>query len=384
MANTDLTNGLSFIYQTLSAHDRPLRLILDDTRDGGGLLLPQQVAGHEAVCGGFEFRNMILAARRLAALITMIRDYDEDETVSIVAHSQGCLVSLLAQAFLLDPRMQKDQPGARPADTLVLCNPPYSLIDKLSTTAALVDGYSGADAQMTAPEDRYRFISGGQTLNARLTTLVNIVKGVHAQKHRAPEFAELADTKKHFGAVGPKWTAAADRDNRGKVYLYFSPEDMTVAFAGVEGIGWQGVPDVQRGHRLEERHISARPGFKDSIAQKARTVRMPVPVIRRPLSELGDGFFQRVFTLKRRPDFRNGSVVMVGQAPPGLYAAGCRRGRSGAHRRQRLLHKQSRATPAFALPRRRTARCNRRRADTVGTAPHHRRSAAEACPCQHG
>lgn len=42
---------------------------------------------------------------------------------------------------------------------------------------------------------------------------------------------------------------------------------------------------------------------------------MPVPVIRRPLSELGAGFFQRVFTLKRRPDFRNGSIFMVGQAP---------------------------------------------------------------------
>jgi len=258
---------------------------------------------------------MILAARRLAALISMIRDYDDNETVSIVAHSQGCLVSLLAQAFLLDPNMQKDQPGARPADTLILCNPPYSLIDKSPVTAALVDGHSGTDPQMTAKGDRYRFISGGQTLHARLTTLANIVKGVHAQKHRTPELTELTDTKKHFGAVGPKWTAAKDRDNRGKVYLYFSPEDMTVAFAGVEGIGWQGVPDFQRGHRLESQQLSARPSFKDFVPQQSKMVAMPTPTVRTPLTELGAGFFQRVFTLKRRPDFRSGKLVMVGQAP---------------------------------------------------------------------
>jgi len=254
---------------------------------------------------------MILAARRLAALISMIRDYDENETVSIVAHSQGCLISLLAQAFLLDPKMQEHQPGARPADTLILCNPPYSLIDELPATAALVDGYSGSDPQMVAGKNnRYRFISGGQTLHARLTTLANIVKGVHAKKHQAPALAELSDTKKHFGAVGPKWTAANDRDNRGKVYLYFSPEDMTVAFAGVEGIGWQGVPEFQRGHLLKSREVEAIASIDDF---GPRT--MPTQTLRKPLSELGAGFFQRVFTLKRRPNFRSGQSVLVGQAP---------------------------------------------------------------------
>lgn len=284
--------------------------------DAGGMI---DWAAHDAThpllkCPGRLY--MILAARRLAALISMIRDYDENETVSIVAHSQGCLISLLAQAFLLDPDMQKDQPGARPADTLILCNPPYSLIDELPTTAAVADGYAGEDALMTAGgKNRYQCISGGQTLHARLSTLANIVKGVHAKKHRAPALGELTDTSKHFGAVGPKWTAAKDRDNRGKVYLYFSPEDMTVAFAGVEGIGWQGVPDFLRGHRLETRHTRASLPSRDVPAQPSKTVSVPVSTVRRPLSELGDGFFQRLFTLKRRPDFRTGQLVLVGQAP---------------------------------------------------------------------
>ena len=254
---------------------------------------------------------MILAARRLAALISMIRDYDEDETVSIVAHSQGCLISLLAQAFLLDPAMQKDQPGARPADTLILCNPPYSLIDELPATASIADGYAGEDALMKAKMNRYPFISGGQTLHARLTTLANIVKGVRANIHGMPSLAELSDTKKHFGAVGPKWEAAKDRDNRGKVYLYFSPEDMTVAFAGVAGIGWQGVPDFLNGHRLDNRRVDPITSIDDFAPPQL----VPTSTIRRPLAELGNGFFQRVFTLKRRPDFRTGQSVLVGQAP---------------------------------------------------------------------
>jgi hypothetical protein len=247
---------------------------------------------------------MVLAARRLAALISMIRDYDEDETVSIVAHSQGCLVSLLAQAFLLDPKMQDIQPGARPADTLILCNPPYSLVDELPMVAGWVDGYSGTD-ELMAKDDLYRHISGNQTLHARLTTLANIVKGVAANKHGSPPLAELTDANKHRGAVGPKWVASADRDNRGKVYLYFSPEDMTVAFSSIQGIGWQGVPDYLRGHSPETQQAGI--PYKDFIPRG--------PAIRKPLSELGPGFLQRVFTLKRRPDPRNGKPVLVGQPP---------------------------------------------------------------------
>lgn len=261
---------------------------------------------------------MILAARRLAALISMIRDYDEHETVSIVAHSQGCLISLLAQAFLLDPAMQAEQPGARPADTLVLCNPPYSLVDDMPSAAALVDGHSGADARMTQGQDRYRFINGNQTMHARLGTLANIVKGVRGARHATPPMAELTDTSRHMGAVGPAWKVEADRDNRGKVYLYFSPEDMTVAFAGVEGIGWQGVPDFQRGRQFETmKPLSRQRGYSTRGGQfvPLPNVTVAAPTVRRPLAELGEGFFQRVFTRKLRPDTRRGRAVLVGQPP---------------------------------------------------------------------
>jgi pimeloyl-ACP methyl ester carboxylesterase len=252
---------------------------------------------------------MILAARRLAALITMIRDYDADETVSIVAHSQGCMLSLLAQAFLLETGAKALQANARPADTLILCNPPYSLVDETPMLASSVDYYSGRDAAMAK---RYNLLGGGQTLHARLTTLVNIVRGVQKNKHASPALSDLPDTAKHFGVVGAKWTAAKDRDNRGKVYLYFSPEDMTVALANVQGIGWQGIPEFIRGKEVTAKPFPLNDEDGEPLAIAA-TITKADNVVRKPLAELGNGFFQRVFTIKRRPDFRSGAQVLIGQ-----------------------------------------------------------------------
>ncbi len=251
---------------------------------------------------------MILAARRLAALITMIRDYHADETVSIVAHSQGCMLSLLAQAFLLDPAMLKVQSNARPADTLVLCNPPYSLVDRMPTGASMAEGFSDGDRAM---DGRYGAIESSQTLHARLSTLVNIVHGVQQHKHATPALAELPDTAKHFGVVGAKWEAGADRDNRGKVYLYFSPEDMTVALSNVQGIGWQGVPDYQRGTQIVRGPQMIKSTSYGSF-ETGKLVDTPTPIVRKPMHELGAGFRQRVFTMKRRPDFHSGAPVLIG------------------------------------------------------------------------
>jgi pimeloyl-ACP methyl ester carboxylesterase len=247
---------------------------------------------------------MVLAAKRLAALIAMIRDYDTNEAVTIIAHSQGCLISLLAQAFLLDD-------GQRPADTLILTHPPYSLEEDttfLFDTLEKLKG--GTDAAM---DGNYEAINTRQTFDARLRTLVNIVHGVVAKKHTAPALAALPDHGKHHGIVGAKWSAVNDRDNRGKVYLYFCPEDMTVALDNMKGIGWQGVPDFMSGTALskikaEKKHSM----WGDSAPQWATEQKN-----RKPLSELGPGFFQRVFTSKQRFDLAMKAVgaVLVGQPP---------------------------------------------------------------------
>jgi pimeloyl-ACP methyl ester carboxylesterase len=281
------------------------------SRVGGMLDFVQRDATHPVLDNPGHL-YMILAAKRLAALIAMIRDYDEDEAVTLVAHSQGCMVSLLAQAFLLDE-------GLRPADTLILNNPPYSLVDIIPCTTNMVEGTSGEDASM---HGRYGPLKGRQTLHARLTTLVNIVDGVVGKKHVAPAFTSLNDQGLHHGMVSSLWKASADRDNRGKVYLYFCPEDMTVALNNVQGIGWQGIPDYQHGKQvalvpvMSTDHVQYRP--YDTGQKKLGLI----DVVRQPFKELtahnatDAGFYQRVFTNKLRPDFARGTPVLIGQAKP--------------------------------------------------------------------
>ena len=247
---------------------------------------------------------MVLAAKRLAALVSMIRDYDANEVVNIVAHSQGCLISLLAQAFLLEE-------GKRPADTLILTHPPYSLEEEAGVLFGLSEKVrSGTDPAM---EGHYEAFGARQTFDARLRTLINIVQGVAAKKHAVPAFSALTDHARHHGMVGAKWSASSDRDNRGKVYLYFCPEDMTVALDNMKGIGWQGVPDLMHGTALSKTD----PGKKRSLWGDSSLQFKTEQQDRKPLAELGRDFHQRVFTNKQRYDHAKKSVgpVLVGQAP---------------------------------------------------------------------
>ncbi|WP_426208512.1 T6SS effector phospholipase Tle3 domain-containing protein [Massilia sp. TWP1-3-3] len=254
---------------------------------------------------------MILAAKRLAALISMIRDYDENEVVSIVAHSQGTVISLLAQAFLLDM-------GARPADTLVLVNSPYSLEARTTGLMAAAEVFSGqSNTAMTSAD--YAHLDGRQSLNARLDTLINIVQGVARKKSATPVFATLDDHAKHCGMVGAKWVAGNDRDNRGKVYVYFSPEDMTVALDHLHGIGWQGIADFVRDGPYGEPGAPVRP----AMAELTTKVGSP------PAS----GFYQRVFTFKRRFDLatKKEGPVLLGRKPPYDFALRLKKEDMGAH-----------------------------------------------------
>ncbi|WP_426100939.1 T6SS effector phospholipase Tle3 domain-containing protein [Massilia sp. TSP1-1-2] len=250
---------------------------------------------------------MVLAAKRLAALIAMIRDFDKDEVVSIVAHSQGCLVSLLAQAFLLDA-------GLQPADTLILTHPPYSLVEDTTNFFGAIESIrnfgGGTDPAMAG---HYDAIADRQTFDARLQTLAKIVQGVVGKKHPTPPLAALTDHAKYYGMVGSKWVASADRDNRGKVYLYFCPEDMTVALDNMQGIGWQGVPDFMKGTALSKTKSKVRHSLWGDSPPIWESEKKEL----KPLSAIGAGFYQRVFTAKKRLDPAKKTLerVLVGSAP---------------------------------------------------------------------
>ncbi|QBQ99106.1 effector protein Tle3 domain-containing protein [Paraburkholderia pallida] len=178
----------------------------------------------------------VLAAVRLAMLIREIRRFDPNETVTIVAHSQGTVISLLAQAMLAE---SKDK--ARCADCVIMVDSPYSLGETAFATAA-------------QPQAK-KYTTAG-----KLNTLINIVKAVTENPHTSPELTDLVYlNERHAGRAGKGWTPGKatridsvdqsthvfeERDNRGKVYLYFCPEDTTVAIPNIQGIGTYGVPDT--------------------------------------------------------------------------------------------------------------------------------------------
>lgn len=243
---------------------------------------------------GSDRRYMVLAAMRLAALVLAIRHHHKDETVTLIGHSQGCLLSLLAQAFL-------DEWSERPADCLILNHPPYSLNEPFlerSQTSALQ-----------------------QSTHARLTTLQKIVRVVTDKPHTEPSLGAMENGQR-WGVCGPFWKAGdafryesdkptnarhvfAERDNRGKVYLYFCPEDLTVGFDNVIGIGSFGVPDTISDPATVIKKIEEKTGTVPRTAPRPEQLEVPA------LPTLGQRFFQRVFTLRER----GGERFPVGAAP---------------------------------------------------------------------
>lgn len=203
-------------------------------------------------------RYFVFAATRLAMLVSEIRRVSPDETITIMGHSQGTLITLLAQAMLIDK-------GQRCADTVIMVDTPYSVLPKATP--------KGHDT---------------------LATLINIATAVTQAPHAQPPLSALRDSKTYGGRTGPKWsptqgsrkdkvgnlTVFPERDNRGKVYLYFCPDDTTVALDDVHGIGTYGVPNAL---------ADGKPAM--AALQSLR-------------------FYQRMWTKRHR----NGEPVLVGEA----------------------------------------------------------------------
>ncbi|WP_053152353.1 T6SS effector phospholipase Tle3 domain-containing protein [Pseudomonas protegens] len=218
-------------------------------------------------------RYMVLAAMRLAMLIRIIRKRYPNDTVNVVGHSQGTLITLLAHAFLNEDKV-------RPADGVVMINSPYSLREPN------MEKLQGFGAQQTA--------------EARLATLDAILKFMTGAPNPYPALSSIAlKNCQGYGAIGgPGWSggkackttidaksiAFNERDNRGSVYLYFTPQDQTVGLANVQGIGWQGVDE----------HLYGKP------------LRRTLPM----------SFHQRIFTLRKR----GGEKELIGlHTPPYVY-----------------------------------------------------------------
>ncbi|TWI65477.1 hypothetical protein IP91_02887 [Pseudoduganella lurida] len=172
----------------------------------------------------------IVAALRLAKLVESIRKEQADVPITMVCHSQGNMVGMAA-AFLGD-RM----PGRPVANTYVLCNPPYSLVE---------DNMTENWTQMHMSDQKGR--TGRQTRKARIETLKAFFDIIREPASPPQETSEInrwmANTKHQFDAVTDraKYGLGTPSQTCGRVTLYCNPHDQVISSTAVRGIGWQGM-----------------------------------------------------------------------------------------------------------------------------------------------
>jgi len=205
----------------------------------------------------------VLAALRLAKLVESIRKKQADTPITIVCHSQGNMIGLAA-AFLgdrLDPVTDATgKTGNCVADTYVLCNPPYSLLQKNATQ-------TWAERGMEDPEGKQGRTSG----EARYKTLAAFFDIIRKQS----DFAQpAADIDKQMKNETHGFDARNDRNKYGygdklstlgRVTLYFNPHDQVISSTTIQGIGWRGMSQQEinatEGHGVFSQRVFAQ-GFK--------------------------------------------------------------------------------------------------------------------------
>lgn len=166
------------------------------------------------------------AARRLADLILAIRTNPKTktDTINIVAHSQGTIITMLANMWVKEA-------GAQPADCVILNHSPYS------TDFRAIESWSPGNQQTTA---------------GRENTLINFCKLMATNAKYSPngqyaagDLQKLKDTL--CLSNKSQWSDSRySRNNFGKVYNYFCPNDTIVSMQQVQGFGWSGISDPLR------------------------------------------------------------------------------------------------------------------------------------------
>jgi hypothetical protein len=168
------------------------------------------------------------AAQRLADLILQIRaeDVTRNDVINIVAHSQGTIITMLANMLV-------KQAGYEPVNCVILNHSPYSLESRL--------------AEDIQPGHH-------QTSDARVQTFKNFC-ALMATHYKGGEITEAdilameaACTLRKPSDNPLRTDTRYRRDNNGRVYNYFCPNDGTVSLKNIQGFGWRGIPEDIASH----------------------------------------------------------------------------------------------------------------------------------------
>lgn len=167
------------------------------------------------------------AAQRLADLIIQIRQTQEtrDDVINIAAHSQGTIITMLANMLV-------KQADYEQVNCVILNHSPYSLESR--TAENIQPGHH-------------------QTDKARQDTFKNFCRLMAT--HYKGGVLDDAALKEMEGACTLRKPSDNPlrknvmfcRDNNGKVYNYFCPNDGVVSLANVQGFGWRGIPKTIAG-----------------------------------------------------------------------------------------------------------------------------------------
>ncbi|WP_152081009.1 T6SS effector phospholipase Tle3 domain-containing protein [Enterobacter oligotrophicus] len=162
------------------------------------------------------------AAQRLADLILQIRrePVTKDDVINIVAHSQGTIITMLANMLV-------KKEGVDPVNCVILNHSPYSLESRILEDAS--PGYQqDEDARVQTFKNfcalMQTMYKGDYFSDAELLAMESTIT------LRKPSDNPLRKDEKFR------------RNNSGKVYNYFCPQDGTVSLLPVQGFGWRGIP----------------------------------------------------------------------------------------------------------------------------------------------
>ena len=184
------------------------------------------------------------AAHRLANLIKKIRKDTEEQDIpiNIVAHSQGTIITMLANLILAN-----DKSKPLPADCVILAHSPYAFEPTLAEIVSkdlcmgVQSQYGREQTFINFVDQMYKFQGDRRDKFFEFNDLIET--GVINTAIDDNEVYTQADgTKKQYDRLGND-KELFYRDNFSKVYQYFSPNDHVVSLWNVQGMGWQGIPD---------------------------------------------------------------------------------------------------------------------------------------------
>lgn len=262
---------------------------------GGPVMLAVQVRSRNSVMNEGDYSHpiydnchriyQVFAAQRLADLIIKIRreKATANDAINIVAHSQGTIVTMLANFMVRQAKL-------RPADCVILNHSPYALESR--AMESILPGNQQSEA-------------------GRVGTLVNFCQIMKEQRQTFDYSADVLIKSGVIAKEGHQWDKPEfSRNNFGKVYNYFCPNDQTVSLWPVQGFGWQGVPDevlARLGDNFrqrvfykdypvgEESHVFSLPR-RQVTSRSVGAYSSPVPTTDTPSSNADFGYRQRQVT----------------------------------------------------------------------------------------